>query len=337
MRDLLSWNIYFGRLAGIHLRLHAGFFLLAAFAVAARDTIPLWYSLTGVGMLFFSVAGHELARSVAAVKAGGSVDQVLLWPLGGLLSIRGNPLDPLQEWPTSVAGLLANLGVCAFVLPIFLVSGMFSKLHFNPLSLPPHGESFEWQSGLALLFWINWVLLLVNLLPAAPLDGARLLRFAIWPRQGFRAATLQVARAGRVTAVALLVIGLVASQSHPLALAPLSVLAAFLFFANRREVEPQQDADGDDAIPGYDFSQGYTSLEQGSGLTRKPKFSGLRKWLHDRREERDRRRRETEEHEDERVDAVLARLHQSGLEGLSSDERALLHRVSTRYRNRHRT
>jgi hypothetical protein len=44
----------------------------------------------------------------------------------------------------------------------------------------------------------------------------------------------------------------------------------------------------------------------------------------------------TEEEEDRRMDEILARLHESGMQGLSPDDRALLHRVSARYRNRAR-
>jgi hypothetical protein len=62
----------------------------------------------------------------------------------------------------------------------------------------------------------------------------------------------------------------------------------------------------------------------------------LRRWLDARREERLRRQRQAEELEDLRVDDVLSRLQQFGMQGLSYEDRALLHRVSLRYRNRPR-
>jgi hypothetical protein len=41
-----------------------------------------------------------------------------------------------------------------------------------------------------------------------------------------------------------------------------------------------------------------------------------------------------EREEEQQVDAILARLHESGRDALSPQERALLERVSARYRNR---
>lgn len=337
MRDLLSWNIYFGRIAGVHVRVHAFFVLLVAAAIAMRHEVPFWYGSAAVGLLFFSVVWHELAHCFAALKSGGSAEHVLLWPLGGLIPIGTSALDPLQEWPTAVAGVLANLCVCAFAAPIFLVSGQYDLLHLNPLSLPPYGETLDWHTALALLFWINWVLVLVNLLPAQPLDGGRMLRAALWPRTGYRTSVLQVARCGRVIAVLLVALGLAVTREHPAAILPLTLLAMVLFFSARQEVDKLLDPDAEDVVLGYDFSQGYTSLERSVAAPRKPAFGALRRWFERRRNERLRRVREVEQSEDRRVDEVLARLHESGFAGLSNDDRALLARVSSRYRNRHRT
>ena len=44
--------------------------------------------------------------------------------------------------------------------------------------------------------------------------------------------------------------------------------------------------------------------------------------------------KEIEAEEERRVDGILARLHSEGINSLSAEERALLDRVSARYRNR---
>ena len=46
------------------------------------------------------------------------------------------------------------------------------------------------------------------------------------------------------------------------------------------------------------------------------------------------RREQIEADEEERVDEILARLHESGFDSLSRDERGILERVSARYRDR---
>ena len=53
-----------------------------------------------------------------------------------------------------------------------------------------------------------------------------------------------------------------------------------------------------------------------------------------RRQQREVRRQAREAEEDQRVDEILGRLHEMGMENLSSDERALLKRASARYRSR---
>jgi hypothetical protein len=60
----------------------------------------------------------------------------------------------------------------------------------------------------------------------------------------------------------------------------------------------------------------------------------MRRWLEKRREEKERQLRQQEMAEESRVDEILARLPGVGMQGLSAEERALLERVSARYRNR---
>lgn len=338
MRDLLSWNLYLGRVAGVQIRLHALFFLLFVAALAMRQQpLPLWYSLSAIAILFFSVAWHEFAHCLVAIRGGGSADHVLLWPLGGLVQVNTSTHEPQQEWATGAAGILANLMVCAFILPILLVSGAASWLQFNPLALPPVGDQLHWRSILSLVFWTNWLLLLANLLPAFPFDGARLLRTAMWPRLGFRTSSLRVVRVAKLVALALLILGLSIHERYPAATLYLSTLALIVYFAARHEIDKLQDVDSEERVFGYDFSQGYTSLERATNTAPAPKTNFVRRWLEQRRESRVRRKRELEELEDLRVDDLLARIHERGVDGLSSEERALLQRVSTRYRNRNQT
>ena len=60
----------------------------------------------------------------------------------------------------------------------------------------------------------------------------------------------------------------------------------------------------------------------------------MRQWLDNRREARRLRQKQIEEQDDQRMDEVLARLHEVGRDALSDEDRALLDRVSARYRNR---
>jgi hypothetical protein len=192
-------------------------------------------------------------------------------------------------------------------------------------------------AAVGLVFWINWMLLLVNLLPAYPLDGGRVLRSLLWFRYGYRTSVVVVSRVAMVTAVGLCVLPWLIPEEHrAYAMVPLMLIGIFLFFSAKHEGERLHEQDPEDAPFGYDFSQGYTSLEKTLAPPRKRGPGPVRKWLDSRRATRLLRQQQIEADEERRVDDVLARLHQGGIEAISADDRALLDRVSARYRNRQR-
>ena len=341
MRDLVGWNLPLGRWAGIRVRLHVFFVLLVVFVLhfAWRDGHDdiFQYVAAGLAILFFSVLAHELGHCYAARRLGGRVDQIVLWPLGGLAQQHVGH-HPHEELIAASAGPLVNLALCVLTaVPLALfepwpaVAGLL-----NPLQAPLWHEGFTWLDVLSQAFWFNWLLLLVNLLPAVPLDGGRILRALLWQKIGYRSAVQQAARVAQVMAVAILIAAWFSHQDYPYAPLPLALLGVLLFFSARQEAE-RQDRETEDGLFGYDFSQGYTSLEkQFDAPSRKHSPGPVRQWLQGRRDARQLRQQQIEQEDDRRVDDVLARLHETGRESLSEDDRALLDRVSARYRNRQR-
>ena len=107
-----------------------------------------------------------------------------------------------------------------------------------------------------------------------------------------------------------------------------------LFFCARSEAMGSVDLHRDDDPLGYDFSQGYTSLERERDAGGRAELGPVGRWLEERREARQQRQRQLEDDEERRVDDILARLHLLGLDGLSLEDRQILDRVSARYRNR---
>jgi hypothetical protein len=62
----------------------------------------------------------------------------------------------------------------------------------------------------------------------------------------------------------------------------------------------------------------------------------LSSWLRERRQERVNQARENEEIEEQLADEVLEKVHRSGIDSLTPEDRELLNRVSVRLRNRQR-
>ncbi|MHB1033354.1 MAG: M50 family metallopeptidase [Pirellulales bacterium] len=337
-----------GRWAGVHVRLHVSFLILAVVTVFLGSqmppVLPLWYGAVGLAILFVGVLVHELGHYLTALHVGGDADEIILWPLGGLASATV-PNQPHQELAVAMAGPLANLLVCVLLVPALvlweLAAPSGAKMPWaaliGPFAPPAGPAEFSWIACLMLAFWVNWFLAIINLLPACPLDGGRAMRAVLWPVLNYPSAILAVMWSTQLIAIGLCLGAWWAGQRHPVAWMPMVLLGIFFFFSARQEAEKLEDSGpGDDSL-GYDFSQGYTSLERHFDAASGPVPPGpVRKWLENRRETREIQRQRSEDEEERRVDDILARLHQTGMQGLSREERALLNRVSARYRNRHR-
>jgi stage IV sporulation protein FB len=125
---------------------------------------------------------------------------------------------------------------------------------------------------------------------------------------------------------------LVSLQSDGLTLIALGLLVEWLVRSEARMLD-----DGgyfEDGVFGYDFSEGYTSLESGAPKVRPFRESALKRWRRRRSELRRQRRMVREAAEERRMDEILEKLHREGRSALTAEEHRFLVRVSTRYRNR---
>jgi Zn-dependent protease len=295
--------------------------------------------------LLICVMVHEIGHAWVTFRLGGFVDEIVLGPLGGLGMMRGLP-DPRAELLAHLAGPVMNLTICVVCAPLLVASGHPPWGLFWP-PLAPEGLLVGTPGVIALklALWINWVLGLVNFLPAFPFDGGRAFRAFLlvrWPYIGRRAASLIVAGLAKVTAVAICFAAFVLRFEDTQSLVPtqfaLILLAIFLFFSAKQE---EQRGEAEAREEGTAF--GYALSRAGARTDRPadgeaPETSGpLGRWLERRRTLRLQREREQEAEDERQVDAILARLHEHGMQSLSNADRALLERVSARYRNRQRS
>jgi Zn-dependent protease len=181
----------------------------------------------------------------------------------------------------------------------------------------------------ARVFFLNWFLFLLNLLPGFPLDGGRMLQALLWWRGDYRQATLAAVFSGFVVMVIICLFGMVANEVMPLFL-------AWFIYATCKQQWLVLETGGEEPMFGYDFSQGYTSLErdQPASPPRRKRPNFIQRWLQKRAQRKAQRAQETREAEERRMDELLEKVQQHGLQALTDEERRFLTRVSARYRNR---
>jgi Zn-dependent protease/predicted transcriptional regulator len=201
-------TIRLGRVAGIRIGLNGGAFVIVLLLAAglAFGQLPrldpgrgaVAYVVAGVvaAVLFLaSVLLHELAHATVARTNGVEVDAITLWLLGGVAELRGEPRSPGAESGIAVVGPLSS-GVLGGVFGVAAVG--LSAAGADDLTV-----------GVATYLAVTNVALAVfNLVPAAPLDGGRVLRAAVWRWTGDRErASVAAARAGRVFGFVLIAAG----------------------------------------------------------------------------------------------------------------------------------
>lgn len=218
------------------------------------------------------------------------------------------------------------------------------ELKFKPAKFPKPTETAEYDKALASIglerspvlptwvvwaqrvFWLNWIMLLFNLLPAYPLDGGKLLQSFIWSRsEDYRRGVTVAAYTGFAVAILFMVASI--AWTEPMIMA----LSMFMLYEASRALMQLESEEGPF---GYDFSAGYTSLEKDDEQPPQPPRKG---WFARRREARAARRaaEEAEERraESQRVDELLEKIARTGKASLTDEERKFLERVSARRRN----
>jgi hypothetical protein len=254
-------------------------------------------------------------------------DEVLLWPLGGLAMVHPAPRLSSQV-ATILGGPATNLALCVITFPGFHSPDTLWGV-FNPFELPiDKWNSAEWLPGLLLLtFTVNWMMLLLNLLPIYPLDAGQLLQVVLASR-GLPGELVHrwSSLVGSLAGWALLIAGLT------LNLIWLVALGALLLLLNLALTTPAASADPfDDNTLGYDFSQGYTSLERGPGENQP---GWVDQWKQRRQAERAARELQRRQELEQQLDLLLAKVHEGGLQSLTAAEKRMLRRASEELRDR---
>lgn len=171
------------RLFGIDVFLHWSWFLVAAYEIQTRKgsySSVTWNVLEYLA-LFLIVTTHEFGHALACRQVGGSANQIVLWPLGGVAYVDPPPRPGATLWSIA-AGPLVNVAL----IPILWIAVTMSRSAGMAATAP---DVFRL---LLAIVWMNGRLLLFNILPIYPLDGGQILRSLLWFVMG-RARSLMVA------------------------------------------------------------------------------------------------------------------------------------------------
>jgi Zn-dependent protease/CBS domain-containing protein len=174
-----SFSILIGRLFGVEVRVHLTFLILPLFVFwteySVHGAANGGRDLALVGIILGCVAAHEAAHMLLARRAGMVAKAVILLPLSGVTlfdEARAEKLDAAGAWKREVrlalVGPLANLLLAALAAVVVLTVApqvdLWKWPFLQPANLPRS------------LVWANVYLAGLNLLPAYPLDGGRILR-----------------------------------------------------------------------------------------------------------------------------------------------------------------
>lgn len=317
-----GWSLPIGRVFGIQIRVHILLILFTAVELlngGSRGWFDFKASLVWLGVLWGSVLLHEFGHCYAAIKLGGQAEQVLLWPLGGLAYVDVPRTWRAHFW-TAFGGPIVTLGLAAIAVVLILARG--NEFDPNPMR-------FAGTDVVRCLYQVNGALVLLNLLPLYPLDGGSMARAFLWRKWGYGQGTLMTIRVAKVFSLLLAIYGFWAYNLWIVA------LAAFCYFAAEQERVALEMGAGEEGFMGYDFSNGYTSLEASSPRpARKTSLAKrISRWFSSRRAEKQARREKDEEDElKARVDSLLEKIGREGMAALSTEERDFLNEASKHYR-----
>jgi len=195
-----------GRVFGIEIIINSSWLFIFALVVWALASGFVPFQTAGLSpvakgalavltaLLFFgSVLAHELAHSVVARSRGIPVSAITLFIFGGVSRLEGEPQNaPGEAW-------------IAFVGPLtsLLLSVLFWIISLAVGPRTPIGAGFAYLAA------ANLMLAIFNLLPAAPLDGGRVLHAMVWRWTGNRLYATQIAGlVGRLFAWVIIVFGI---------------------------------------------------------------------------------------------------------------------------------
>ena len=349
-----SWSFRIGRWGSVSLRVHM-LFLLAVIVIFGAEwnhgaTNQNFFTGTAVVTslsLLLAILVHQAVKAFSISCLGAEVHEVEFTPWGGTC-VSDLEDSSVGSVFANAAGLFTNgmLFLLGFVL--LYQTDQFAVVNpFRPMRFDINNSQV---TALQIFSWVNFQLMLVNLIACHPFDGAKIARSAIasfeLPLSKYRSekAIMLIGHAFAFALIGTGIILMVRNYEPGIQVAGPSwmvLLAAgvTLFFSARYSmiVETTENEEPWEEFKGQDFGMMFDMLDD-----REECFEGdqdsfaYSQWLTEKREARRRYDLEVEVEEDVWADRVLEKLHSHGgdLDCLTGSERGVLERFSARVRRR---
>jgi Zn-dependent protease/CBS domain-containing protein len=179
---------------------------------------------------------HDLAHAIVARRRGVDVRQIVVSFFGGAAPDEPSAATGKDDFVIALAGpvvsLVLGLGLGAAALGIITIATTGSSLGGFIEPVPQAVGSF-----LGVVAVLNLLLGFVNLVPAYPLDGGRLVRDAGWWRTGDQRIGWAIsARIGRLTALMLLGFGLLTAAIGDIGNGAFIALSGWFLYLSARAI-----------------------------------------------------------------------------------------------------
>jgi len=207
-----SWSVSVGRMFGVDIRIHLTFLILPVF-IYWTDYATRQQNANGsrdlalVGIILACVAAHEFGHMLAARRYGLIPKAVILLPLTGVALYDESRVEKQtatliwkREVRIALMGPLVNLALASLAAVVILAANSGIELWKWPFLL---GSNLPRS-----IVWANIYLAFVNLLPAYPLDGGRLVRVYFARAMDVSAATRRAVTISTAMSMVLIFAGL---------------------------------------------------------------------------------------------------------------------------------
>ncbi|MEZ6045312.1 MAG: M50 family metallopeptidase [Planctomycetaceae bacterium] len=317
----------------LKVRARVAFSLIALYLLILLKSADLLVGFSLILLFTASVLFQQLIQYAVIRKTGGDLIEFLLWPLGSLAKLKlGFSLKGrILTWAITP---LTHALVCLSLLPFLYHSALLPSL-WNLAALPVPSYSLISFSRLgleflALAFYVNWVLMVMSLLPVFPLSGGRIVEEMLLLQFNSSFVNRLMYGFTNLSGFFLLFFGIVVSQSWFCLFG--TILICWTLYERIRLLETTPAKDETELFLGYDFSAGYTSLEQSSGSeipVQRPTRPGMiARWKAKRKQQQRVRAAARRAHAQEQIDLLLAKVSESGMSSLTAAEHKQLKQAS---------